>query len=70
MPQSAYDLFPKLLGKEINNIKDIFIMNGYPESLVNRVIKFHKVNLSENKPYGPKKLHVVLKLPYAGMKPT
>ena len=40
-------------------------MNGYPELLVNRVNKFHRVSLSENKPYRTEKLHVVLKLPYA-----
>ena len=50
----------------MGSIKDIFIKNGYPESFVNRLIKLHKVSLSENKPYGPEKLHVVLKLPYAG----
>ena len=33
---------PDLLEKELNKIKDIFIKNGYPQSLVNRVIKLHK----------------------------
>ena len=59
-----------LLEKEFNYIKDIFIFNGYPESLVNRVVKFHKKSnkLSENKLYRPEKLHVVLKYPYSGNK--
>ena len=56
---------PELLQKEMSKIKDVFIKNGYPESLINRVIKLHNENCSE-KPYGPEKLHVVLKLPYAG----
>ena len=56
---------PELLQKEMNKIKDVFIKNGYPESLINRVIKLHNESCSE-KPYGPEKLHVVLKLPYAG----
>ena len=59
---------PELLEKEIKNISDIFIKNGYPESLVSRVIKLHKESLSVVKPYGPEKLHVVLKVPYAGNK--
>ena len=57
---------PNLLEMEINNIKDIFIMNGYQKSLINRVVKLHKMSLFENKLYGLEKLHVVLKLSYAG----
>ena len=49
-----------LFEMELNKIKGIFLKNEYPG-----VIKLHNESFSE-KPYGPEKLHVVLKLPYAG----
>ena len=44
--------FPELLQNELNKIKDVFIKNGYPESLINRVIKLNNESCSD-KPYGP-----------------
>ena len=40
-------------------MKNIIIKNGYPDSLVNRINKLHKVSLSDNKPTGQEKLHKI-----------
>ena len=58
---------PEYLSDEINNIKSILKLNGYPEMLVNRVIKSQSTNSNIVKPYGPDKCPILLKLPYIGV---
>ena len=54
------------MADEVNNIKSILKLNGYPEILVNRVIKSQSTNSNIAKPYGPDKCPILLKLPYIG----
>ena len=51
---------------ESNNIKTILKLNGYPKTLVNRIIKSQKFQSNKAKPYGPEKFPILLKLPYIG----
>ena len=50
----------------MDNIKDILILNGYPEDLIEMVFQSHHNYLNNPKVYGPEKFPVVLKLPYIG----
>ena len=46
---------PEFLADELNNIKTILKLNGYPETLVNRIIKSQSIQSKKAKPYGPEK---------------
>lgn len=57
---------PSLLDQEIEVIRNIFRNLGYPENIVDRVIKAKLTSKASITPYGPQKCPVYLRLPYIG----
>ena len=54
------------LQAELDFIKSVLASNGYPQDLVNTIIRSKITSLSNDKVYGPKKCPVYLHLPYIG----
>ena len=55
---------PEFSADELNNIKKILKLNGYPETLANRIISLQLIQSNKTKPYGPEKCPILLKVPY------
>ena len=59
---------PNLLEMEIENLRQIFTGNGYPQNIINKVMDA-ALNATA-KPYGPKRCPVYLRLPWKGRGPA
>ena len=51
------------LGSELEKIKQLLIENGYPEDVILACFKEKLANFTSEKPFGPEKCPVYLKLP-------
>ena len=54
----------EFMESDLNSLKKIFLSNEYPERLLDKV--FLSTNIERNKPFGPAKCPVFLKLPWMG----
>ena len=54
------------LGSELDRVKQLLIDNGYPDDVLISCIKQKLANFTAEKPCGPGKCRVYLKLPWVG----
>ena len=54
------------LGSELDKIKQLLNENGYPEDVITACFKEKLANFTSEKPFGPEKCPVFLKLPWIG----
>lgn len=57
---------PIHLAKEISNIRNIFVDNGFPEHVVNACISSKVASLTTQQKYGPRKCPIYVRLPWKG----